>query len=395
MKTPFVAAALLAATGLAIAYYPALSSVQDPPPPVLPSNDTKPKVEAVFVLDTTGSMGGLIQAAKDKIWSIASSMAQAQPTPEIRLGLVAYRDRGDQYVTKVVNLSTDLDSLHATLMDFKADGGGDGPESVNQALDDAVNRISWSQDPQTYKVVFLVGDAPPHMDYQDDVKYPVTLAKAKDKGILVNSIQCGVQTDTTSAWQRIAQLGNGQYFQVSQDGGAVALATPYDARLAEVAAKMDATRLGYGSAGELAEAKAKQDAASKVHSTASVESQARRAVFNSSKAGQDNFLGGKDLVEDVKSGRVDPAKLAPAALPAPVQVLAPEERQAFIEETGKQREILKKEAEDLSRQRNDYLRDKVERAGGAKESLDQKLYGAIKDQAKTKGLRYESDSASF
>ena len=66
-----------------------------------------------------------------------------------------------------------------------------------------------------------------------------------------------------------------------------------------------------------------------------------------------------------------------------------------LEETGKQREILKKEAEDLSRQRNDYLRDKVDRAGGAKESLDQKLYGAIKDQAKTKGLRYESDSASF
>ena len=71
----------------------------------------RPKVEVVFVLDTTGSMGGLIQAAKEKIWSIATTMAQAQPAPEIRIGLVAYRDRGDSYITRVVDLSTDLESI--------------------------------------------------------------------------------------------------------------------------------------------------------------------------------------------------------------------------------------------------------------------------------------------
>jgi Mg-chelatase subunit ChlD len=97
----------------------------------------KPQVDVVFVLDTTGSMSGLIQTAKDKIWSIASTMASAQPTPEIRVGLVAFRDRGDQYVTRVVDLSSDLDSVYATLMEFQADGGGDTPESVNRALYDA------------------------------------------------------------------------------------------------------------------------------------------------------------------------------------------------------------------------------------------------------------------
>ena len=82
-----------------------------------------PKIDVVFVLDTTGSMGGLIQTAKEKIWAIASTMASAQPTPELRIGLVAYRDRGDAYVTRVVDLSDDLDSVYATLMDFQADGG--------------------------------------------------------------------------------------------------------------------------------------------------------------------------------------------------------------------------------------------------------------------------------
>ena len=78
--------------------------------------------------------------AEEKIWSIATTMASAQQTPEIRIGLVAYRDRGDAYVTRVTDLSTDLDSMYAELMRLTAQGGGDGPESVNRALADAVAR---------------------------------------------------------------------------------------------------------------------------------------------------------------------------------------------------------------------------------------------------------------
>ena len=106
---------------------------------IAPPTATK-RVEVVFVLDTTGSMGGLIAAAKEKIWSIASTLAQAKQAPEISMGLVAYRDRGDAYVTQVVDLIKDLDSMYAKLMQFRADGGGDSPESVNQALDDAINQ---------------------------------------------------------------------------------------------------------------------------------------------------------------------------------------------------------------------------------------------------------------
>ena len=58
-----------------------------------------PKVDVVFVLDTTGSMGGLIEGAKLKIWSIANSIVGGEPTPDLRVGLVGYRDVGDEYVT--------------------------------------------------------------------------------------------------------------------------------------------------------------------------------------------------------------------------------------------------------------------------------------------------------
>ena len=161
------------------------SAAATPLPNVAPHMATpplaRPKIDVVFVLDTTGSMAGLIHAAKEKIWSIATTMASAQPAPEIRMGLVAYRDRGDAYVTQVVDLSTDIDSMYAKLMDLQAAGGGDGPESVNEALAQAVGAESWSQDDSTYKVIFLVGDAPPHMDYQDDVKYPQTVAARREK----------------------------------------------------------------------------------------------------------------------------------------------------------------------------------------------------------------------
>jgi Mg-chelatase subunit ChlD len=136
VKVKLVALGLFLATAATVALVPeraATTVATNPVKPVALTNE-RAKIEVVFVLDTTGSMGGLIQAAKEKIWSIATTMSQAQPAPEIRMGLVAYRDRGDSYVTRVVDLSSDLDSMYATLMDFQADGGGDGPESVNQAL---------------------------------------------------------------------------------------------------------------------------------------------------------------------------------------------------------------------------------------------------------------------
>src|SRR4051812_17387304 len=142
-----------------------------------------PQVEVVFCLDTTGSMGGLIEGAKQKIWSIVNQIASGRPAPEIKVGLVAFRDKGDAYVTKVFDLTTDLDEVHKNLRGFKAEGGGGTPESVNQALNESVTRVKWSKDENPLRIVFLGGDPPPHMDYKDDVKYPETCKLASGQGI--------------------------------------------------------------------------------------------------------------------------------------------------------------------------------------------------------------------
>ncbi|MEN8170393.1 MAG: vWA domain-containing protein [Pseudomonadota bacterium] len=404
MKTKLIALALFVGTTVSVALFPLFNGVAANPqpnvhpvllPPAIPINNEKPRVEAVFVLDTTGSMSGLIQAAKEKIWSIANTMASAQPAPEIRIGLVAYRDRGDAYITQVVDLSADLDSTYATLMDFRAGGGGDGPESVNQALDDAVNRMSWSQDDKTYKVVFLVGDAPAHMDYQDDVKYPVTIAAAKQRGIVINAIQSGRNGEALRMWQQIAQAGSGEYFQVEQSGNAVAIATPFDKELAELSARMDETRLYYGSAEKKLKQRSKVAASDKLHASSSVESRARRAAFNVSKSGESNFLGDGELVDDVASGRVDISSIEEAHLPEPMQAMAPAKRKAVIAEKAEQRKELQAQIKSMAEKRSSYLKEKVEAEGGAKDSLDEKIYSAVRKQAADMGLRYESESADY
>ncbi|HEX7720275.1 MAG TPA: vWA domain-containing protein [Woeseiaceae bacterium] len=392
MKTKITGIFFFALTLAAIASYPSLNArlltdLDNDRPAFVP--DSRPKIDVVFVLDTTGSMGGLIQTAKDKIWSIARTMASAQPTPDIRIGLVAYRDRGDAYVTQVVDLSSDLDSVYAKLMDFDANGGGDTPESVNKALYDAVHKVSWSQDPQAYQVVFLVGDAPPHTDYQDELQYPEILAQARDKGIVVNTIQCGDMPITMDPWQQIASLGQGRYFQVEQAGGAVAFATPFDADIAALSAQLDRTRLYYGTGEEKERMEQKVAATDKLNSFASVESLARRGAFNASPAGSANRLGEMELVDAISSGKVSLAELDDADLPESLKPLAPAEQEAVILQRTEERHELTQQIRDLADKRDRFLEKKIAEEGGATDSLDQKIYETVSLQAAKAGLTYE------
>ncbi len=395
MKVKIIALGLFALTAAAVAFYPwqpssgAITRPAAVIPPPHPLVNERPRIEVVFVLDTTGSMGGLIQAAKDNIWSIATSMANAQPAPEIRMGLVAYRDRGDAYVTRVVDLSSDLDSMYATLVDFQAQGGGDGPESVNRAIYDAVHSISWSQDPDAYRVVFLVGDAPPHMDYPDDVPYPQTLAAASAKGIVVNTIQCGGDPNTLTQWQRIAQLADGRYFQVEQNGGSIAVASPFDERIASLSAELDATRMYYGNVEERARQQRKVEATSKLHAVASPASRAKRATFNASASGADNLLGEGELIEDVAAGRVDLDEIEADQLPEPMQAMSPAERESLLQQNAARRAELKSQIGELIQQRQAFVDEKITAEEGAEASLDYQIYATVKEQAAKKGLEYD------
>lgn len=393
MKRKLLIAALFAATAGVVVGYPLAKGNRAVPvaaeTTLIATPAERPKVEVVFVLDTTGSMADLIAAAKENIWSIASTMASAQPAPDIRMGLVAFRDRGDDYVTRVVDLSDDLDSVYATLMDLRADGGGDTPESVNQALHDAVHRISWSQDKDSYQVIFLVGDAPPHMDYADDVEYPDTIRAAIAKGIVINTILAGSDSTTESQWRQIAQMNQGEYLQVAQSGSAVAVSTPFDEKIASLSKALDDTRLFFGDAQKQRELEAKSAATDKLHAASSVGARAKRADFNASEAGRKNLLGDNELVEAVSSGRIDLDTIDRSHLPAALRELSTEEQSRVIAENAGKRAELNAQIAALSKERASFIRADLAGRDDAAASLDQKLFDTVKAQGAKRGLRYD------
>jgi hypothetical protein len=395
MKNILTGLALFVLTIGTVIFYPGLKATDNPidiKQPIVAGQG--PVVDVVFVLDTTGSMSGLIQTAKEKIWSIASTMAAAQPTPDIRIGLVGYRDKGDAYVTKVVDLNNDLDSVYAKLMDFQAGGGGDTPESVNEALYNAVHNMSWSDRDQAYQVIFLVGDAPPHMDY-NEVQYPAIIASANEKGIVINTIQAGDLPTTVQPWTMIASLGHGDFFKVEQSGGAVAYESPYDAEIAALSAKLDGTRLYYGSDDERKRMAGKMSATTKLTESAPVASLARRGVFNAAAGGRANLLGEKELVDAVASGTVELDELEPEALPESLKPMAPEEQAAYVADLAEEREDLQRQIRALAEDRDDFIAKKVEEAGGLEDSLDQKLFDVVRDQAGEAGFEYSEAAPAY
>ena len=350
-------------------------------------------IEVVFVLDTTGSMSGLIEGAKQKIWSIANQIATAQPRPTIRMGLVGYRDRGDTYITTATPLTDDLDQIYSDLMGYAADGGGDGPESVNQALHEAVTGVAWTpreEGAQTLRLIYLVGDAPPHMDYPQDVKYQASCEQAAKRGIIINTIQCGGQVDTTPIWQEIARLAEGEYFAIEQSGGVVAIETPYDAELGELSMKLSGTLLGYGDAAAQAALAGKREGGRVLAEEASAPAGAERAHYLARDDSGKTLGGRQELVQDLADGKVELDELEEDELPPELQALPADKRQAFVEEKASERKALQAQINEIAEKRAEFMRAELERLGGGeRDAFDEKVIEALRAQAARVGIRYE------
>jgi hypothetical protein len=322
----------------------------------------KPVVEVAFVLDTTGSMRPLIEGAKRKIWSIATAIVDANPEADIRMGLVAYRDIGDEYVTKTFALTTDIQDLYGNLLDLQARGGGDWPESVNEALHIAVTKLDWTQGPEICRIVFLVGDAPPHMDYAQDVKYPEVVRLARERDILVNAVQAGGAADTQRIWRDIAQMGHGRYIPIPQNGGhLVVIETPYDTEIIELQNEINGTVIPYGPRRQRSsvEQKTRQAAAAPASVAADMAGYMSR---NAAKSAGEAITGAGDLVADVKAGRQKLAAVKDDDMPDNLRGMSAAERQAFLDKQMEKRAALNARMAALVKQRDGYVREQAKKA---------------------------------
>ena len=324
-------------------------------------------IEVCFVLDTTGSMVGLIEGAKQKIWSIANSIVSTNHDATVRFALVPYRDRGDEYITNVFDLTDDLDKVYQNLQTFKADGGGDTPESVNQALADAVNKVKWSNDAGVSKLLFLVGDAPPHMDYPDDVKFPQTCETAVKKGLIINTVQCGNMPETTPIWQQIAKLSEGSYVALEQSGGMVTIETPMDKDISDLSGKIANLTMSYGPAQQQAEVARKNTVAAAAPASVAAD----RAYFNA--AGGKAVQGRGDLISDLREKQVKLDDVPKDQLPTELQNLPRDEQEKLLAKRTEERDALSQQVAELAKKRQDYIDAENKRLSGHGDAFDAKI----------------------
>ncbi len=167
-------------------------------------------LDVLFVMDTTGSMGEEIERLKATMEIIYENLVGLKPRPLVRFGLVLYKDRGDEYVTEIVPFTDDLDAFRARLDPVQADGGGDGPEDLESALDDAVNRMDWNDD--GLRLAFVVTDAEAHLDYGREYTYVRAANDARARAIKLYTIGTGgLPLEGEYLLRQIAQLTDARY----------------------------------------------------------------------------------------------------------------------------------------------------------------------------------------
>jgi Mg-chelatase subunit ChlD len=200
----------------------------------------KKAIDLAFVLDTTGSMGEEIAAVKATIQKVASALARKDVT--LRIGLVEYKDRVDPFTTKVYPMTTDVRRFSADVAGIAAGGGGDYPEAVNEGLHAGLTSLEWSGD-AVLKLAFLVGDAPPHLDYVEDADYAQEMKSAAHRGIQVFTVAAsGMDPLGQAVWRQIAEYTGGTNLFVLRGG-----AGPQSAGGGDPASSCGGTQTNYAS----------------------------------------------------------------------------------------------------------------------------------------------------
>lgn len=146
-------------------------------------------LDIVFILDTTGSMGEEINRLKATIEIIKLNLTSLSSRPKVRFGMVLYKDIGDEYRTRVIPLTGSLPGFQRDLDLVEASGGGDTPEDLQAALEAAMTHLDWNRN--GIRLSFIITDAPPHLDYEQEYTYIEASKAARREGIKIYSVGTG------------------------------------------------------------------------------------------------------------------------------------------------------------------------------------------------------------
>lgn len=340
----------------------------------------RPHIDVVFCIDCSGSMGPVIETAKQKVWAIVNEIARAKPSPVLRIGLIGYGDADRQF--RKFDLSDDLDEVYKNLMTFKDEGWGD--EWVGLVIHKATTEMKWSEGKQTLKVIYVVGNETARQG-PEEMDYTKTAPAAIKKDIIVNAIYCGDcdHETATPTWKELAKLADGQYAEIAATGGAVSIQTPYDRELEELSRKLNETYVAYGAKGdEHKKNQVQQDA-----NAARVGGAAERALAKCAGQYRNEHW---DLVDACKEKEFDWTKVKDEDLPEEMRKMTLEERKAFVEKKARERAEIQNKIKELSAKRGEFIKEQMQKQGlKGDKAFDEAVRKALVEQAEKKGFQFE------
>jgi len=351
---------------------------------IKPAEQHKPKIQLAILLDTSGSMDGLIDQTRNQLWQVVNEFSTAKRngvTPILQVALFEYGNDGNSrdtgFVRMLNNFTQELDKVSEGLFSLTTNGGS---EYCGFAIKTAVHSLNWSHNNQDIKTIFIAGNEP---FTQGPVNYREALRLANQHGIAVNTIHAGDhQVGIETGWQNGATLAGGDYMSIDSNQRTVHIIAPQDKRIAELNSKLNTTYIPYGQQGK--EKSRRQKAQDSNSAKISAGLLSKRAITKSSSYYKNSKW---DLVDALSDGEVDETALLAMEkemLPKEMHDMSAEQKKSYIAEKSMERSKLKQEIKLLSEKREVYVAKKQQEQMASAPSMSDALTKAIRKQAKEK-----------
>lgn len=346
----------------------------------------KTKIQVAILLDTSGSMQGLIEQAKSRLWNIVNTLTTLKyngEAPDIEIALYEYgsykRYDGD-YIRRITPLTADLDLISKELFALTTNGS---EEYCGTVIQRAVNELEWGNSKADMKLIYIAGN---EEFTQGNISYKTAIANALKKDIFVNTIHCGSEdVGIGDFWQDAALRGNGKFFNIDANATVRAIKTPFDPQIILCNEKLNDTYIGYGIVGK--ERKMNQTVQDRNAGSISSANYTERAV-SKSKAVYKNTSW--DLVDKVKEDKDALSRIKKEELPEELRNKSPEELKTFIKQKEEERTLIQKEINELAVKRQIYIDEQLKKEGENKgDDLGKAITESVLAVAKIKGYTAE------
>ena len=369
---------------------PVLATPPTPPPSYLTPAAVKrqPKIQLAILLDTSSSMSGLIDQARAELWKVVNEFATATQNgqrPTLEVSLYEYGnsnlESGEGYLRQITAFTTDLDLVSQELFALTTNGGS---EHCGQVIDAASTGLRWSDHNDDLKVVFIAGNEP---FTQGPIDYRSACQSAVSRGIVVNTIHCGPDAQGIGGkWKDAALLADGRYLNIDHNQVAVHIPAPQDEEIARLGRELNETYVPFGDIGRTS-----QERQNTQDDNAAAQSESSRVQRAVTKASAYYTNANWDLVDAVKTGKVDLDKIDAKDLPVPMQALDEAGRRNYIAEQAKNRADIQARINTLNNERREHIaKQRDQLANQDEDTLDSAMIKILRDQAAVKNYRFEA-----